>query len=140
MSTAALTKEDCRDLIPRMFAVNHAVQEKLLPQIAAWLDPTDSGTFHYWDLTKTQMPELHFHDFDEYWIWSKGRTMLTLRLPDGRSDTFEIGPGWIVYCVRGVEHAHKPLEDWACYECISTVRPGTRPGHLLRACLKSHPV
>jgi mannose-6-phosphate isomerase-like protein (cupin superfamily) len=128
-----LTAEMCKGLDPRMFAVNHAGGEKLADTVARMLDPVDTATFHAWNLAKTKFPELHYHGYDEYWLWTKGRSMLQVRLPDGRSNAFEIGPGWIVYCVRGVEHSHAPIEDWSCFECISMVREGVQKGkHLTR--------
>jgi len=115
-----------------MFAVNHGAGEKLPAAIAAMLDPVNKDAIHYYDKDKTVMPELHYHKCDEYWMWTKGRTRLTLRLPDGRSDTFEIGPGWVAYLVRGLEHRHEPLEDWACYEFQSEYREGCSGIHLHR--------
>ena len=128
----ALTADMCGDLEPRMFAVNHAGGEKLAPEVRRLLDPPHMETMHCWNLKKEKATELHFHDRDECWAWIKGRTLLTIRLPDGRSDTFEIGPGWICYCVRGVEHGHAPLEDWGCYEWVGPAREGARKGHLTR--------
>ena len=115
-----------------MFAVNHADGEKLSPEIQGMLDPVQADSYHCWMLPEDKRTELHYHDRDEYWAWVKGRTMLTIRLPNGRSEEFEIGPGWIVYCVRGVEHGHMPLEDWGCFEWVGTARCGARPGHLKR--------
>ncbi len=127
-----LGASDCRDLTPRMFAVNHARGEKLAPAVREWLDPIQMDSFHCWILAREKATALHYHDNDEYWAWTKGRTLLTLRLPDGRWEQFEIGPGWIVYCARGVEHGHTPLEDWSCFEWVGIARPGARPGHLVR--------
>jgi len=127
-----LTAEGCRGLSPRLFAVNHAAGESLDPRVALLLDPVAPSTLHYWSLARAQATELHFHEHDEHWLWSAGRSLLELRLPDGRSERFEIGPGWVVYCVRGVEHGHVPLEDWACFECTGTLREGAREGHLHR--------
>jgi mannose-6-phosphate isomerase-like protein (cupin superfamily) len=129
---AVLTAQACAGLAPRMFAVNHGAGQSLDPAVAAMLDPIDPASLHFWELKREQSTELHFHDHDEHWLWSRGRTLLTIRLPDGRAESFEIGGGWIVYCVRGVEHGHTPLEDWACFECISTLRQGARTGHLHR--------
>ena len=128
----SLTRESCGGFQPRMFVVNHANGEKLRPEVARLLDPVDSSSYHFWELSKEKATKLHYHDCDEYWAWVKGRTLLTLRLPDGRRDEFEIGPGWTVYCVRGVEHGHEPLGDWASFEWRSVPREGARLGHLLR--------
>jgi mannose-6-phosphate isomerase-like protein (cupin superfamily) len=112
-----------------MFAVDRGAGRTLPEEVARLLDPVDPGSLHYWSLDRARSTELHFHEHDEHWLWSRGRTMLTIRLPDGRSESFEIGPGWIVYCVRGVEHGHEPLEDWACFESTSVLREGARTGH-----------
>lgn len=127
-----LTAESCSTLQPRMFVVNHGAGETLAPEVAAMLDPADPSTMHYWSLGRETYPELHHHEHDEYWLWTRGATRLTLRLPDGRTDSLVIGPGWVVYCVRGVEHTHAPLEEWACYEYVSVLREGAKTGHLHR--------
>ena len=128
----SLTADDCAGLEPRSFLVNHAGGEALPEVVQRMLDPVDTGSVHCWMLSKDQATKLHYHDFDECWAWVKGRTLLTVRLRDGRADEFEIGPGWVLYCVRGVEHGHQPLEDWGCFEWTSTRRPGAREGHLFR--------
>ena len=128
-----MTAEDCADLEPRMFAINHGAGEKLDQRILDWLDPINKESVHCWYVGKENSTALHYHFFDEYWLWNKGSTELTIRLPDGRADTFEIGPGWIVYCVRGVEHCHKPLEDWGCFEFVSIADKEARNGHLHRS-------
>ena len=128
----SLGPEECGGLEPRMFAVNHAAGETLAPRIQKMLDPVRTDTFHCWVAAKSMATSLHYHDHDEYWAWAKGKTRLEIRLPDGRSDRFEIGPGWLVYCVRGVEHGHTPLEDWSCFEWVGTAREGIRSGHLKR--------
>jgi mannose-6-phosphate isomerase-like protein (cupin superfamily) len=127
-----LTPQTCGSLTPRMFAVNHAAGEALDPAVAGLLDPVDPASLHFWDLKREQSTELHFHEHDEHWLWCRGRTKLTIRLPDGRAVALEIGPGWIVYCLRGVEHGHQPLSDWGCFESTSILRPGARPGHMHR--------
>ena len=123
---------DCTDLEPRMFMVNYAAGEKLAPEIQRMLDPMAVESMGCFFLPKDASTELHYHDYDEHWAWVKGRTVVTIRLPDGRGDQFEIGPGWIVYCVRGVEHAHRPLEDWGCFQWAGMRRADAREGHLHR--------
>ncbi len=128
----SLTADDCAGLEPRSFLVNHAGGESLPEAVRRLLDPVDTGSVHCWMLAKDQATKLHYHDFDECWAWVKGRTLLEIRLPDGRAGEFEIGPGWVLYCVRGVEHGHRPLEDWGCFEWTSVRREGAREGHLFR--------
>jgi len=130
--TVALTADNCADFEPRMFAVNHAGGEQPAPEVQRLLDPVDAASFHCWMVDKDASTKLHYHDHDEYWAWVRGRSMLTIRLPDGRSEEFEVSPGWIIYCVRGVEHGHQPLEDWGCFEWVSILRQGAKTGHLFR--------
>ena len=130
--TKQITAEDCAGLRPRMFVVNHAAGERLNDAVRQWLVPIDNGSVRYWNLKKDNETALHYHDFDEYWLWSHGRTELTIRLPNGDSDTFDIGPGWVVYCVRGVEHGHVPCEDWGCYEFVGVKAPDIGSDHLFR--------
>lgn len=128
----SLTPDECKGLEPRMFVVNHGGGEALSAEVRALLDRVDTGSFHCWMLPKEKPTELHYHDRDEYWAWVKGSSLVTIRLPDGRRSEFEVGPGWIVYCVRGVEHGHRPIEDWGCFEWTSVPRTGARAGHLYR--------
>jgi hypothetical protein len=106
--------------------VNHGAGETLEARVARLLDPVAPSTLHSWSLARAQATELHFHEYDEHWLWSAGRTLLELRLPDGRGERFAIGPGWVVYCVRGIEYGHVPLDDWACFECTGVLREGAR--------------
>src|SRR5512146_2757146 len=93
-ATRMLEAGDCRGLAPRMFAVNHGAGERLSDAVARLLDPVEAASLHYWSLGRETATTLHYHEHDEHWLWSRGRTVLTIRLPDGRSDDFEIGPGW----------------------------------------------
>lgn len=127
-----LGPEDCKGLEPRMFVVNHAKGEKLSAEVHDFLDPVSTDSVHCWMLSKDNATALHYHEHDEYWAWIKGRTLLQIRLPDGRGAEFEIGPGWVVYCLRGVEHGHTPLEDWGCFEWMGKKRDGIREGHLFK--------
>ena len=87
-----------------MFVVDHAEGAGVPPEIARLLDPIEPSSYHYWDLKRE----------------------------NGQTGEFEAGPGTTVYCVRGVEHGHTPIEDWACFEWRSVPREGARDGHLFR--------
>lgn len=127
-----VTVENCRDLEPEMFIVDHGAGEQPDERIQRLKSPLDGDGLHCWFLAKEKATALHYHDYDEYWAWMKGRSVVTIRLPDGRSGKFEVGPGQVVHCVRGVEHGHEPLEDWGCYEWRSVIEPDARKGHLKR--------
>lgn len=92
----SLTPEGCKGLKPRMFLVNHVEGESLSPEVRRLLDPVDAGSFHCCMLLKDRATGLHYHDYDEYWAWVKGSSLVTIRLPDGRRGEFEVRPGWIV--------------------------------------------
>jgi len=127
-----ITAEDSRELTPGMFVINFQDGDVLSETVKEWQDPIEPGSIHCWFCKKDQATELHYHDCDEYWAWVKGRSMVTVRLPDGRKEEFEVGPGTMICCIRGVEHGHQPLEDWGCYEWQGVAHPDGRPGHLKR--------
>ena len=76
--------------------------------------------------------ELHYHDFDEYWVFLSGLPTVTLRSASGEIVRQLLGPGDMVACLRGVEHTL-----WADHELVylqfSSVREGwEHEGHLRR--------
>jgi hypothetical protein len=127
-----LRAEDCKNLEPRIFVVNHGGGESLASEVQQMLAPIQTDSMHSWMVGKERSTDLYYHVVNEYWAWIKGWTLVTIRLPDGKSDQFEIGPGWIVYCARGVERGHQPLEDWGCFEWVGICRPEAHAGHLQR--------
>jgi mannose-6-phosphate isomerase-like protein (cupin superfamily) len=106
--------------------------ERVSAALRALLNPVDPGTFHEYRLPANTKVELHFHDYDEYWVFQSGRPRVTLRSPSGVTRDFDLEPGDMVACVRGVEHTL-----WADHELVylqySSVLTGEeRPGHLIR--------
>ena len=75
---------------------------------------------------------MHYHENDEYWLFTGGQTVVTLRLKDGTSKTFEVKPDTLIVTPRGVEHGHVPKTEVQGYEWSSEIRPGARNGHLQR--------
>jgi len=106
--------------------------DRLNRELIKTLDPVDIGTLHQFAVTPDKPTELHYHDFDEYWFFTEGKTIVTLRLPDGTKKGYEIGSGDLVVTPRGVEHGHTPYETVKGIEFISKKRVNTEPGHLYR--------
>ena len=106
--------------------------DRLNKELTRTLDPVDVETLHQFVVTPDKPTELHYHDFDEYWFFTEGRTVVTLLLPDGTKKEYGIGPGDLVVTPRGVEHGHIPHETVKGIEFISKKRPNAKPGHLYR--------
>ncbi len=106
--------------------------ERITGLLAELLNPVDPESLHQYRLPANADVELHYHDFDEYWLFTSGHPKVTLRLPMGVTKTVPLEPGDMVACVRGVEHTL-----WADHELVyfqfSSLREGSeRGGHLTR--------
>ena len=106
--------------------------ERIVGQLVEELDPIAPATLHEFVLPANSNVELHYHDVDEYWLFTSGTPKVTLRTPDGNRQEFHLKPGDMVACLRGVEHTL-----WADHELVyfqfSSVPPeGARAGHLVR--------
>ena len=106
--------------------------ERVHGMLADCLNPVDPATFHVFRLPANTDVELHYHDYDEYWLFISGRPTVTLRNPAGRTAELPLEPGDMVACVRGIEHTL-----WADHELVyyqfSSMREGSeREGHLSR--------
>ncbi len=117
---------------PSLCIVHTGRGERIGPDLAALLLPVNPATFHEYRLAARAEVELHYHDFDEYWWFTAGRPLVTLRSPAGVVQKVQLEPGDMVACVRGVEHTL-----WADHELVyfqfSSVRTGAeREGHLRR--------
>jgi mannose-6-phosphate isomerase-like protein (cupin superfamily) len=119
-------------LNPDDFVVRLAQGEKLSEAARAALDQPDVLGVHYWEMKCPKETELHFHDFDEYWLFTEGRTRLTLRTEEGVSKTFDIEPYTLVATPKGMEHGHVMQSDGAVLEWQGERKPGARDGHLTR--------
>lgn len=117
---------------PGLCVIRTRKGERIGGPLAEWLNPVDPTTFHEYRLPAKTEVELHYHDFDEYWWFVSGQPTVTLRAPSGVTRKFNLEPGDLVACVRGVEHTL-----WADHELVyyqfGSVRTGSeREGHLRR--------
>ena len=106
--------------------------ERVGELLAELLNPVDMATYGVVRLPVDADVELHYHDFDEYWLFVEGHPRVTLRTPTGRIEEFVLGPGDMVACVRGVEHTLRADRELVYFQYISAKTGGERPGHLIR--------
>jgi len=106
--------------------------EMIRGQLSEELDPINPATMHKFVLPAKSEVELHYHDVDEYWLFTSGNPKVTLRTPDGKCQVFDLKPGDIVACLRGVEHTLWADHDLVYYQFSSVAREGARGGHLVR--------
>ena len=119
-----ITPEDC--------VIRLTQGERISEKLAALLDEVNIASIHAFEIPPDRPTELHYHNFDEYWYFSAGNTTVTLRLPEGTSQSFAIGAGDLIATPTGVEHGHVPANTLQGLEWASRIPPGTRPGHLHR--------
>jgi mannose-6-phosphate isomerase-like protein (cupin superfamily) len=117
---------------PSLCVVRIAQGERIAGNLADLLNPVDPRTFHQYRLPANTNVELHMHDFDEYWWFVEGRPTITLRSANGVTRQFELGPGDLVACVRGVEHTLRADHELVYYQYSSVLIGDERPGHLIR--------
>jgi mannose-6-phosphate isomerase-like protein (cupin superfamily) len=117
---------------PSICVVHAGQGQRIEGQLAELLNPVDPKTFHQYRLPANADVELHFHDFDEYWWFVSGHPRVTLRSPSGNTQVFELGPGDMVACVRGVEHTLWADHELVYYQYSSVQEGSERAGHLTR--------
>ncbi|MBI2191463.1 MAG: hypothetical protein HYU36_05715 [Planctomycetes bacterium] len=116
-----------------LICIVHARQgERISGRLAELLNPVDPKTFHEYRLPANSKVELHYHDMDEYWWFTSGRPLVTLRSPSGVMKNVQLEPGDMVACVRGIEHTLWADHELVYFQFCSVLRGGERQGHLLR--------
>jgi mannose-6-phosphate isomerase-like protein (cupin superfamily) len=105
--------------------------ERIDPQLARLLDPVDPATFHEYVLGANADVELHGHDYDEYWWFTSGTPVVTLYNEAVGTRHFQLQPGDMVACLRGVAHTLRADHELVYYQFSSIRGEGAREGHLL---------
>ena len=106
--------------------------ERVAGARAEMLRPVDPASLHEYRLPANSDVELHYHEVDEYWLFTSGRPTVTLRSPSGVTRTLELEPGDMVACVRGVEHTLLADHELIYFQ-FSSVTVGDETGrHLTR--------
>lgn len=106
--------------------------KKVPDALAKLLDPVDMTSMHEYVLAAHTPVELHYHDFDEYWLFTEGHPCVTLRLPDGTTGIYHLKPGDLVATLRGVEHTLTADHTLTYFQFSSQKRSHARQEHLIR--------
>jgi quercetin dioxygenase-like cupin family protein len=104
--------------------------ERIGDTLAALLDPVDPATLHEYVLAAHTPVELHRHDFDEYWWFTQGEPLVTLWTETAGARQYQLHPGDLVACLRGVAHTLHADHTLVYYQFSSVRRAGAREGHL----------
>lgn len=115
---------------PDLCIVHSRAGERISPELLALLDPVDPATFHEYVLPANTLVELHRHDYDEYWWFTSGCPTVTLWTEASGRREYQLGPGDMVACLRGVGHTLKADHALVYYQFCSVRRSGAREGHL----------
>ena len=118
---------------PLLCVVHIGKAERITGLLAELLNPVNSESFHEYRLPANSDVELHYHDYDEYWLFTAGAPKVTLRLPTGLTRTVQLEPGDMVACVRGVEHTLWADHELVYFQFCSVLEGGERRGHLIRS-------
>lgn len=117
---------------PETCVVRMGAGERMPEILCELLNPVDPATLHVYRLPANTDVELHYHDYDEYWAFIEGHPRITLRTPGGVMREFDLGPGDMVACLRGMEHTLQADHELVYYQYSSFLSGEERPGHLMR--------
>ena len=117
---------------PSICIVHHGKSQRIGGRLAELLNPVEPRSFHQYRLPARTDVELHYHEYDEYWWFVQGRPRVTLRGTTGVVKTFDLEPGDMVACVRGVEHTLWADHELVYYQYSSVLVGGESMGHLRR--------
>jgi quercetin dioxygenase-like cupin family protein len=115
---------------PSICIVHAREGQRVPPELAELLDPVEPATFHEYVLPAGTEVKLHRHDFDENWWFTCGSPVVTLWTETSGPMEFQLKPGDLVACLRGVAHTLRASEPLDYFQYCSYQRPGAREGHL----------
>ncbi|MBI4531780.1 MAG: hypothetical protein HY709_09670 [Candidatus Latescibacteria bacterium] len=115
---------------PDLCIIRASRGERISQELGRFLDPVDPTTIHEYVLPANTPVELHYHDFDEYWLFRSGEPLITLRAPNGTIRQYQLSPGDMVACLHGVAHTLAADHDLVYFQFSSVRREGARGGHL----------
>ena len=118
---------------PLLCVVHIGKGERITGLLAELLNPVNSESLHEYRLPANSDVELHYHDYDEYWLFTAGTPKVTLRLPTGITKAVQLEPGDMVACVRGVEHTLWADHELVYFQFCSILEGDERRGHLIRS-------
>jgi mannose-6-phosphate isomerase-like protein (cupin superfamily) len=115
-----------------LFVIGLSKGKRISKTLTNTLDPVDIGTISQFIVASENPTELHYHDYDEYWFFTEGKTNVTLRLSDGTKKEFEVGLGDLVVTPKHVEHGHIPYGTVKGIQWTGETKSKARTGHLYR--------
>jgi quercetin dioxygenase-like cupin family protein len=115
---------------PDLCIIHTHKRAMISPELAKQLDPVNPATFHQYVLGPKAPVELHYHDMDEYWWFTSGTPVVTLWTPETGLREYQLEPGDMVACRRGVAHTLWADHTLVYQQFSSVLRPGARGGHL----------
>jgi mannose-6-phosphate isomerase-like protein (cupin superfamily) len=74
--------------------------------------------------------ELHRHEIDEYWWFTSGTPVVTLWTEGSAPREYQLNPGDMVACLRGVAHTLRADHELVYFQFSSVPRPGASGAHL----------
>src|ERR1051326_6987139 len=109
----------------------HSHQKQVIEKrLAALLDPIDPATLHQYTLPPRSPVELHYHEVDEYWWFTSGSPIVTLWSRASGLREYQLAPGDLVACLRGVAHTLWADHTLVYFQFSSVPRPNVRRNHL----------
>lgn len=108
-------------------------KEWVSSRLAEILDEVNVKSIHIFTLPPEKPAGLHCHEYDEYWLFIEGKTLVTLRSENGKIEQYNVGVGDLIITPKGVEHGHAPSTLTKYIQFSSKLRPGSRLGHLKRS-------
>ena len=109
----------------------HSHQKQVIEKrLAALLDPIDPATLHQYTLPPRSPVELHYHEVDEYWWFTSGSPIVTLWSRASGLREYQLAPGDLVACLRGVAHTLWADHTLVYFQFSSVPRPNARRNHL----------
>lgn len=115
---------------PDLCIIHTRAGERISATLATVLDPVDPATLHEYVLAAETPVELHRHDFDEYWWFTTGEPLVTLWTESAGTRQYQLHPGDLVACPRGIAHTLQADHPLVYYQFSSVRRPDAREGHL----------
>ena len=114
---------------PSLCVVHIGKGERITGLLGELLNPVNSESFHEYRLPPNSDVELHYHDYDEYWLFTAGTPKVTLRLPTGITKIVQLEPGDIggVWCgVWSIRYGR--ITNWSISSFVVSLKAGSGVG------------
>ena len=119
---------------PSLCVIHIGKGERITGLLGELLNPVNSESFHEYRLPPNSDVELHYHDYDEYWLFTAGTPKVTLRLPDGdHEDSASLSRGiwWRVCEVWSIRYGR--IMNWSISSFVVSLKVESGVGNLIRS-------